>query len=147
MGARMGHGVLHDFIEKLGHNRHELEILGDGNQEKNFFLVEDCIDGMLFAFRNAAQKPCHVFNLGCASTVLVSEIAQIVVYQMGLRDVRFRYTGGKRGWPGDVPTVIYDVSAMKGLGWEAKHTSADAVRIATQRLLGQEIVGDAVGHR
>ena len=147
MGARMGHGVLHDFIEKLRHNRQELEILGDGNQEKNFFLVEDCIDGMLFARRNAAEKPCHVFNLGCASTVLVSEIAQIVVDQMGLRDVRFRYTGGKRGWPGDVPTVIYDVSAMKGLGWEAKHTSADAVRIATQRLLGQEIVGDAVGHR
>lgn len=138
VGARMGHGVIHDFIAKLQGNPHELEVLGDGEGEKNYFLVEDCIDGMLFAFRHAREKPCDVFNLGCDSTVRVTEIGRIVIEEMGLRDVSFRYTGGRRGWPGDVPVVIYDVEKMRSLGWEAKHTSEEAVRIATRRLLGKE---------
>jgi UDP-glucose 4-epimerase len=135
VGARMGHGIIHDFIAKLRRNSGELEILGDGNQEKNYFLVEDCIDGMLFAFSNGKAKDCDVFNLGCESTVTATEIAHIVVAEMGLPKARFRYTGGQRGWPGDVPVVIYDVSKMKQLGWRAKYTSAEAVRIAARRLL------------
>jgi UDP-glucose 4-epimerase len=138
VGQRMGHGILHDFVAKLRRNPAELEILGDGNQEKNYFLIEDCIDGMLFAFHHANEKPCDVFNLGCESTIKASDIARVVVEEMGLKDVRFRYTGGSRGWPGDVPVVIYEVSKMKKLGWQAKHTSAEAVRIAVRRMLGKE---------
>jgi len=134
VGARMGHGVIYDFIHKLKRNPKELEILGDGNQEKNYFLVEECLAGMFFALRHS-DKQCDIFNLGCESTVKVNAIAQIVVDEMGLNGVKFRYTGGKRGWPGDVPVVIYDVGKMKGLGWEAKHTSAEAVRIAARRLI------------
>lgn len=138
VGPRMGHGILHDFIAKLRRNPRELEILGDGNQEKNYFLVEDCIDGMLFALHHATDKPCDVFNLGCQSTIKATDIARIAVEEMGLNGVRFRYTGGRRGWPGDVPQVIYDVSKMKRLGWQARHTSEEAVRIAIRRLLGKE---------
>jgi UDP-glucose 4-epimerase len=136
VGTRMGHGVIYDFVNKLRSNPKELEILGDGKQEKNYFLVEDCIDAMLFTFHNADPKGCEVFNLGCESTVTVSEIATIVAEEMGLRQVRFRYAGGQRGWPGDVPVVIYDMSKMKELGWPAKHTSSEAVRIAARRLIG-----------
>ena len=138
LGARMGHGVIYDFIAKLRRNPKELEILGDGEQEKNYFLVEDCIDGMLYGFRHAKDKSCDVFNLGTESNVKVSEIARIVTEEMGLPGVDFRYTGGQRGWAGDVPRVIYDMSKMRTLGWESRHTSADAVRIATRRLLGKE---------
>jgi UDP-glucose 4-epimerase len=138
VGGRMGHGVIYDFITKLRRNSEELEILGDGNGEKNFFLVEDCIDGMLLAYRNVSDKPCDVFNLGCESTTKVMIIARIVVEEMGLKNVQFRTTGGKRGWPGDVPNVIYDVSKMKKLGWTARCSSAEAVRIATRRLLEKE---------
>jgi UDP-glucose 4-epimerase len=135
VGTRMGHGIIHDFIEKLRRSPKELEILGDGRQEKNYFLVEDCIDGMLFAFSKSSAQECAVFNLGCESTVTATKIAHIVAEEMGLGDVRFRYTGGERGWPGDVPVVIYNVDKMKQLGWQAKHTSAEAVRTAARRLL------------
>lgn len=138
VGARMGHGIIYDFIRKLKANPEELEILGDGKQEKNYFLVEDCINGILFAFERAREKPCDVFNLGTETTVTAEEIGRIVVEEMGLKGVKFRFTGGSQGWPGDVPRVIYDVRKMKRLGWEAKHSSAEAVRIATRRLLGKE---------
>ncbi len=138
VGARMGHGVLYDFIHKLKANPRELEILGDGEQEKNYFLVEDCIEGILFAFRRAREKSCDLFNLGTETTIKVRDIARVVAEEMGLNGVKFRFTGGSRGWPGDVPVVIYDVSKMTKLGWSARYSSAEAVRIATRQLLGKE---------
>ncbi|OGO03658.1 MAG: UDP-glucose 4-epimerase [Chloroflexi bacterium RBG_13_54_8] len=134
LGERMGHGVIYDFIHKLRKNPRQLEILGDGSQEKNFFLTEDCLDGIFFAYRQTNGQ-CDVFNLGCEGKIRVTDIAEIVVEEMGLKDVEFQYTGGKRGWPGDVPQVIYDVSKMKVLGWKPRYASSEAVRIATRRLL------------
>ncbi len=139
VGARMNHGVIFDFIQKLKKNPKELEILGDGKQEKPFFLVEDCIDGMLYAFENAqfesSDRQYDVFNLGCESFTSVTKIAQIVVEEMGLKDVKFKFTGGKRGWKGDAPVVRFSIDKMKKLGWQPTHTSDEAVRIAAKRLL------------
>lgn len=137
VGTRMGHGVIYDFIQKLRKNPKELEILGDGKQEKNFFLVEDCIDGMLCAFNNSNTQ-CDVYTLGCGSFTIVTRIAQIVTEEMNLRDVKFKYTGGRRGWAGDAPIVHFNIAKMKRIGWEPRHTSDEAVMIAARRLLGKE---------
>ncbi|HEY40752.1 MAG TPA: NAD-dependent epimerase/dehydratase family protein [Dehalococcoidia bacterium] len=137
VGARMGHGVIYDFIQKLRKNPDELEILGDGNQEKPFFLVEDCIEGMFCAYRNGGST-CDIYNLGVDSVTRVSRIAEIVIEEMGLHNVRFKYTGGRQGWLGDAPVIHFDVDKMKALGWQAKHTSDEAVREAVRRLLGEK---------
>jgi UDP-glucose 4-epimerase len=134
MGSRMGHGVLYDFIHKLRDNPNELLILGNGNQEKNYLTVEDCLDGMYFVFSNATDQ-CNIFNLGCQSSIIVKDIANIVIEEMKLKNVKLKYTGGEQGWPGDVPCVIYDVNKLRNLGWEVKHSSADAIRIATKQLI------------
>ncbi len=133
VGARMGHGVIYDFIQKLRRNQREMEILGDGNQEKPFFLVEDCVSGMLCAFQKSDSQ-CDVYNLGTETFTTVTRIAEIVTEVVGLKNVRFRYTGGKRGWPGDVPVVHFNAEKMRKLGWQARHTSDEAVRIAATRL-------------
>lgn len=138
IGSRMGHGVIYDFIQKLRRNPEELEILGDGRQEKNYFLVEECIEGMAHAFKHAAlttEKPCDIFNLGADSVTKVTTIAQIVIDEMGLKDVKIHFTGGERGWPGDQPQVHIVSKKMHEMGWYAKHTSDEAVRIAVQRML------------
>ena len=134
VGARMGHGVIYDFIQKLRKNPQEMEILGDGRQEKPFFLVEDCIDGMLHAFHHT-DAPYDIYNLGSENFTNVTRIAEIVAEVMGLKDVRFRYTGGKRGWPGDVPVVHLNINKIKALGWRPGRTSDEAVRVAAKRLI------------
>jgi len=139
VGDRMNHGVIFDFIQKLKKNSKELEILGDGAQEKPFFLVEDCIEGMLYAFNNVEYKDPErqydVYNLGVDSFTSVTKIGQIVAEEMGLNDVKFKYTGGKRGWKGDAPVIHFSIEKMKKLGWQPKYSSDEAVRIACQRLL------------
>jgi len=138
IGDKMGHGVIFDFIQKLKKNPNELEILGDGHQQKPFFLVEDCIDGMFCAFHNS-DKQYDVFNLGCDTYSTVTGIADIICDIMSLKDVKYTCTGGSRGWPGDVPIVHFDVSKINKLGWRAEHTSDEAVRIAAGRILKETV--------
>jgi len=137
VGARMSHGVIFDFIQKLKRNPHELEIWGDGQGQKPFFLVEDCIEGIFCAYRKTDEW-CDVFNLGTTTATRIHNVAAIVIEEMGLADVDLKYTGGQRGFPGDVPELLIDASKMKLLGWQASHTSDEAVRIAARRLLGKE---------
>jgi len=136
VGARMGHGVIFDFIQKLRRDPHHLEIWGDGQQRKPFFLVEDCIAGIVCAYRHSRQW-CDVFNLGCVTTTGVDSVAEIVREEMGLSDVKIQYTGGRRGFPGDVPVLMLDTRKIEHLGWRARHTSDEAVRLAARRLLGK----------
>ncbi len=139
VGGRMGHGVVYDFIQKLRKNPRELEILGDGRQTKTFFLVEDCLEGIFWAYEHDRKRPVDIYNLGSPFTTTVTEIARIVCGELGLDGVTFRYAGGERGWPGDVPKVDFDTSKMDALGWRITKTSAEAVRICARRLLEDDL--------
>jgi UDP-glucose 4-epimerase len=148
IGSRMGHGVIYDFIQKLMKNPHELEILGDGKQEKNYFMVDECLDGMEHALEHipmTAEKPSDVFNLGAQSSSPVPTIARIVIEEMGLKDVKYRYTGGRGGWPGDQPRVQLVFDQMKKHGWSAKRSSDEAVRLAARAVIHDLAIAAAKG--
>ncbi len=131
---RTGKTIISDFIEKLNKNPEGMEILGDGKQSKSYLLVDDCIDAMLLAIEKSNDR-INIFNLGPEDSITVNEIAEIVVRMMGLKGTRFIYTGGDRGWPGDVPKFLLDVSKIKKLGWKPARTSRQAIEIATKSIL------------
>jgi UDP-glucose 4-epimerase len=134
VGIRGTHGVIVDFIHKLQKNQNELEILGDGKQKKPYLYVTECIDGILYGF-NHANEDINVFNLGVESTTEVTRIGELVVEEMGLENVNFKYTGGTRGWKGDVPHFQFDISKIKNLGWQPRLSSDEAIRKAIRDLL------------
>jgi UDP-glucose 4-epimerase len=134
VGIRGTHGVIVDFIEKLRKNPHELEILGDGRQCKPYLYVSDCVDGILFGYHHSNQK-MNLFNLSCDTTTTVTRIAEMVTQEMGLTNVSFKYTGGIRGWKGDVPRFELDAGKMNKIGWKATLTSDEAVRKAIKDVL------------
>ncbi len=134
VGSRGTHGVIIDFNEKLRKNPKELEILGDGKQQKPYLHVSDCVDGIVFGFEHS-HEPLNLFNLSCDTDTTVTRIAEMVVEEMGLENVQFNYTGGSRGWKGDVPRFQLDAKKINTLGWKAKYTSDDAVRKAIQEVL------------
>jgi UDP-glucose 4-epimerase len=135
-GSRATHAVLFDFINKLKENPSELEILGDGTQERPFFLVQDCVDGMLYGFQHAREQ-LNVFNLGVSSTTDISTVATTLVEEIGLNHVKFRYTGGPLGFKGDVPYVSLSTEKLERLGWEARCSSNEAVRRAVRDMVGK----------
>lgn len=134
VGARGTHGVIVDFIDKLKKNPKELEILGNGKQCKPYLYVSDCVNGILFGFTHSHEK-VNLFNLSCDSMTTVTRIAEIVTEEMELKNVTFTYTGGIRGWKGDVPRFQLDAAKINNLGWKATLTSDEAVRRATRDVL------------
>lgn len=134
VGGRGTHGVIFDFIRKLKNDPRELEILGDGKQTKSYLLVDDCVDAMLYVYKNSRDQ-FNVFNLGCKDRIDLMSIARILVEKMGLKDVNFKLTGGKRGWPGDVPQKFLSVEKLAGLGWSGEYDSKQAVEIAIERMV------------
>jgi len=134
VGERGTHGVIVDFINKLRSNPKELEILGDGKQKKPYLEVKDCVDGVLFGFNNSSDQ-INYFNLGCETVTEVNDIADMVVEEMKLKNVKYNYTGGKRGWKGDVPQFQFEVEKIKKIGWQAKYTSNEVIRNAIRSLI------------
>ncbi|MEN6610342.1 MAG: NAD-dependent epimerase/dehydratase family protein [Methanoregulaceae archaeon] len=136
-GARSGHGVVPDFIEKLRKNPCELEILGDGKQIKSYLDVQECVRAMLFTLERT-MEPINIVNIGSEDWIDVTCIANVVREEMHLPDARFRYTGGERGWVGDVPRMQLGIDRLKSLGWSAELGSKESVRVAVRAILNAE---------
>lgn len=119
IGPRLTHGVIYDFYKNLEKNPKELEILGDGNQEKSYLHVNDAVDATFFAVQKT-KKDFDVFNVGSEEKIPVKKIAHLIVSKLGLEDVQYKYTGGKIGWPGDVPVMLLSIKKLKDLGWEPR---------------------------
>jgi len=134
VGERSTHGVVFDFINRLAADPARLRILGNGRQEKPYLYVRDLVDAILFLWKKAAL-PIECFNIGVPGTTTVTRIAEIVVEEMALANVVFDYTGGDRGWVGDVPQFRYDTSKINSHGWHAPRDSDASVRLAVQRIL------------
>ncbi|WP_292370255.1 NAD-dependent epimerase/dehydratase family protein [Methanoregula sp. UBA64] len=133
VGERSGHGVITDFIRKLKENPAELEILGDGKQVKSYLEVHECVAAMLFALRT--RETVNIFNIGSEDWIDVTSIAEIVAEEMHLPDVKFRFTGGERGWVGDVPKMQLSIDRIKGKRWKPQLGSRESVRLAVRDLL------------
>jgi UDP-glucose 4-epimerase len=133
VGPRLQWGVINDFIAKLQDDPTTLEILGDGRQEKSYMHVSECIDAIVHVVENA-DAPVNTYNLGTRTTTSVDRIADIVSAAMGL-DPEYRYTGGDRGWVGDVPRMRLSIEKLSALGYEPGMSSDDAVERATAEML------------
>jgi len=135
VGARQTHGVGFDFLRSLTAKPKRLRIRGDGNQSKPYIHVTDVVDATLCAAKKASA-PFSVFNVATDDAVTVTEIADLAVETLGLAaKPAFDYTGGSRGWRGDVPVVRLDSTRIRSLGWFPKRNSRDAVRQSLQELI------------
>jgi UDP-glucose 4-epimerase len=128
IGPRLTHGVVFDFIRKLRRNPAELEILGNGTQCKPYIYVLDLVEAIMRLTKSFNPGEV-VYNISVNSLgTTVTHIAEIVLEELGLRNVKFNYTGGDRGWKGDVPRFSYDISKVLATGWSPNHTSDEAIR-------------------
>jgi UDP-glucose 4-epimerase len=126
VGPHQTHGVGYDFIKKLFKNKTELEILGDGNQSKSYIYVYDIINALLLIEKNYLNGYSY-FNVATKDYISVSEIAEIVFKIMNLSNVKINFTGGDRGWKGDVPIVRLNSEKIRKLGWVNKYSCKEAI--------------------
>lgn len=126
VGARQTHGVGYDFLRRLLTDGTRLTILGDGRQSKSYVHVSDVVAAVLTAHA-AGDEPWCAYNVCTGDYITVTEIADLVCDVLGVRPT-YAYTGGDRGWKGDVPVMRLDTTRIRALGWRCGHTSAEAIR-------------------
>ena len=136
VGPRQTHGVGFDFIRRLLDDPRRLRILGDGQQSKSYIYVDDVVEAVLLAARKATG-PFAVFNVATGDYVTVAEIAELAMDVVGLPagSTRFEYTGGDRGWKGDVPVVRINTDRIRALGWKNGRTGREALRASMESML------------
>ncbi len=139
IGKNQTHGVGFDFINKLKKEPKQLTILGDGTQSKSYIHVNDVIDAILFVAKKT-NEIVNIYNVATDDYITVNEIASIVIKEMNLENVIFEYTGGKRGWKGDVPIVRFNLEKIHKLGWKSKYNSKEAVKRSIREMLNKEVV-------
>lgn len=131
IGSRATHGAIYDFLQKLRRNPAELEVLGDGSQEKPYLHVSELIEAMLFIHDHAAEK-LNYYNIAPAEGASTVRFIAETVVKLAAPAARIRYTGGTRGWVGDVPKFRYDTSKLQSLGWKPRLSSDGAVELAVR---------------
>lgn len=136
VGSRATHGAIFDFVHKLLKNPAELEVLGDGTQEKPYFHVADLIDAMLFITGNAPDK-LNFYNIGTSDSVTNVRYLAETTIRFAAPGAKIRFTGGNRGWVGDVPKVDYSVEKLQKLGWSPRLTSNAAVDRAVAEIVAE----------
>jgi UDP-glucose 4-epimerase len=136
VGSRATHGIIFDLLTKLKSQPRFLEVLGDGTQQKPYLHVSELIDAMLFVYNNATE-PLNWFNIGPedkGATVL--DIAREIV-RVAAPSTPVRFTGGSRGWVGDVSRFCYSIEKIKSLGWSPRFGSFEAVARAVAEVHGE----------
>jgi UDP-glucose 4-epimerase len=128
VGPHQTHGVGYDFVRRLIADSTQLRILGDGKQSKSYIYVDDVVSAVLLA-GSKASSPFDAFNVATGDYVTVTEIAEIAMQVLDLPagGTRFDYTGGSRGWKGDVPVVRINTDKIRALGWVNERSGPEAL--------------------
>ncbi|WP_052885769.1 NAD-dependent epimerase/dehydratase family protein [Vulcanisaeta distributa] len=142
VGPRLRHGVIYDLLMKLKRNPSELEVLGDGTQEKSYLYITDTIDATLKAWEYAMKNGgTYTYNVGNWDSISVGDIVNIVIKVSGMNP-RVTYkpaTPDGRGWPGDVKRMLLSIERIvKEVGWRPSMSSREAIEL-TAKSLAEEL--------
>lgn len=142
VGPRQTHGVGYDFARRLRKDPTHLQILGDGRQSKSYVHVGDVVNAVLLAHREVNAR-FDVFNVATGDYITVREIAELAMACLKIPSgsTQFEYTGGDRGWKGDVPVVRLNTDKIRRLGWHNEKTSAQAMSAAIEAMLPEIVSG------
>lgn len=132
VGRRQTHGVGLDFLRRLKADPTKLRILGDGTQSKSYLHVEDALRAVMMVAGLAFQEddevaPYRVYNVASRDRLTVLDIADMAFQTLGIERPKYEFTGGDRGWNGDVPTLLFDTAAIRARGWGNERDSREAM--------------------
>jgi UDP-glucose 4-epimerase len=118
-GPRSRKGVMFDLLKKLQHNRKKLEVLGTGDQEKDYLYIDDAVDATLLVAEKG-KLAGEAYNVGSGKAYTLKELTQLLLEILGLSDkIKILYKGGL-SWPGDVQRTMADISKLRALGFISK---------------------------
>jgi UDP-glucose 4-epimerase len=131
-GPGMRQFVLFDFVRKLQADPHHLEIIGTGQQVRDYSYVTDTVAALRLLA--AEGVPGEAYNIAAGLATRMLDLAQMVMDTMGLT-AEVSCTG--QSWPGDVNYWHADISKLRALGLVPEVSLADGVQRTVRWLTEQ----------
>jgi UDP-glucose 4-epimerase len=113
-GPRQPRYVAYDLLTKLTRDPKRLEVLGTGEQRRDYCYVADMIEALVLAGSTAAPEPV-ILNVSGGRTVSIRELVALILETRGLRDTEVVY--GLPSWKGDIDVLSGDIRKIRALGW------------------------------
>lgn len=125
-GARQSRFVMFDLLNKLYTNPKRLEVIGTGEQIRDYCYVTDGVRGFMLAAEND-KSTGHAFNLAGGHPTKIKDLVKKLVKITGLINVKVTYTG--KSWRGDINTLIGNTSKIrKTLGFKPEISLDEGIR-------------------
>jgi UDP-glucose 4-epimerase len=138
-GVGMFRFVIHDIVRKIQQNHHELSILGDGTQVRDYLFIDDAVRGLeIVATSGAAGEE---YNVASGQPVRLLDLAHTIAEMMGYPDIVVRPTG--RSFAGDTPRWYADITKVRSLGFEPRVDLKTGLQRTIAWLLTQPVKGVA----
>ena len=130
--------VNHPIGRQLMVDTTKLKILGDGEQSKSYVYIDDIVNAVLTANAKSAAR-FNAFNVATGDYITVTEIGKLAYDTLGIskQSVDFVYSGGTRGWKGDVPVVRLSSDRIRNIGWLPKRNSRESLFAAMQAMASE----------
>ncbi len=117
--------LVRKFHEAKTGNKPYVELWGTGAPKREFLYVDDLAAAVVFLMDKYSYKDIgEIINIGIGRDVTIKELAEIIKTIVGFEG-QLKWDSGK---PDGTPRKLLDVSRLKALGWEAKHTLKEGIR-------------------
>jgi UDP-glucose 4-epimerase len=121
------HGVINDFFDKIARNPEQLEIIGTGQQSRDFVHVSDVVEALIIS---TAEKIAigKTYNLGYGKTTKIIDLAKLIIKLLDLSGKTVISTTDV-SWHGDINTIWFVINkAKKELNWTPKFSLEDSLK-------------------
>jgi len=114
-GPRQPRYVAYDLMMKLARDPQHLEVLGTGEQKRDYCYISDTVSALLLAGAIPAAQP-EVINVSGGRTITIRELVDLILQTLGLDQTEVVY--GLPSWKGDIEVLSGDITKLRGLGWQ-----------------------------
>jgi UDP-glucose 4-epimerase len=123
-GPRQRKYVMFDLLLKLMKKPNTLNILGTGQEERDFIFVDDVVDALLL-ISDSKQAQGRIFNVGTGVGTTISEVVKRILGIVGLSP-RITYTGSS--WKGNISRMVPDITKIAALGFRPKYSLDEGLK-------------------
>ena len=105
----------------------EVSIWGTGTPRREFLCSDDMADACVFLMQRYATRDIGEFiNIGVGEDIMIRELADLVAKVVGFSG-KLTFDASK---PDGTPKKLLDVTRLKGLGWLAKTSLEEGIKLA-----------------
>ena len=135
-GTRQPRYVMYDLLKKLYSDPTQLEVLGTGDQIRDYSYATDTAQAFLLAAQSDVSAG-QVYNVAGGHPVSIKHLVSRLINTLQLNEVAVTYTG--TSWPGDITTLSADISKIQQeLSFQPQVTIEDGIQLLEAWLHAQE---------